>query len=324
MMTADPNPSDFDIVVESAARTEEIFAPPPGWASEVLSYEPLTVRAHTNPTVSTYTDAKTRPPPSILTVPDVGLGDSTFSAFFQFCRRDGACRELQLAPAHYHACLPGHEQNAPNLASSSDVSMGAIVGALSQMLAQQDVSRVIGVGIGLGATALLRAASAAPERFAGLVLISPVFEATALSERVSHGAETALARQLGFGLSRRTKDRFLYRWLSDSMIEANASSSTALEEELDHRNPNNVLRILAEDTWREDASSLIKDIRSRVLVVTGKESSLKYHSDNHFAEFDPANSSRLDIVDAGSLIHDEAPDKLAQSLSLFLRGTGFS
>lgn len=338
-MTSDPNPPsvDFDIVVESALRTDSVFPPPPQWKSQTLTIPPITVRTHIHPaslsatmtsTLASAPSSSDRPPPSILTIPDVGQGESSFCAFFQHCRRSETCPQLDISQMHYHVCLPGHHLDAPNIPPSTDVSMPTIVEAILKLIHQRNISRLVGIGIGYGATALLRAATSNPKIksvFAGLVLISPVIAPSAYSERVTQTSDNVLSRQLGLGLTRRTKDRLMSRWLSDTMNEDSNSPVELLEEELDRRNANNVLRMLAEDTWRQDASTVIKDLKSRVLIITGKDSTLRYHVDDYISQFDAQNVSRLDIVDAGSLVHDEQPDRVSKALSLFLQGiTGFS
>lgn len=319
--------ADFNLVVESSTRSDAIFPAPPGWTSEVHSFSPLTFRAHIHSqqhfTIS-HNDSEPVPP-SILTIPDIGQGENTFCAFFEFCRRSKHCPQLDIAPAHYHTCMPGHELDAPNLSPSDNISMDAIVSAVLALIEKRNIPRIAGFGIGYGATVLLHAAAKAPQKFSALFLISPVISASYWQEWLTQTTDSLVSRQLGIGLSRRTKDRLLARWLSHMMNEDSSGPAVALEEDLDRRNATNVLRLLSEDTSRQSATPILKNIKSRALLVTGKESSLKFHVDDNMNEFNLENVSRLDLPNVGSLVHDEEPERVARALSLFLQGIpGFS
>lgn len=198
--------------------------------------------------------------------------------------------------------------------------MSALVRAVISLIDRFSIRRVVGFGIGLGAVVLLRAAAAIPPKFCGLVLVSPMIAPSSMPERVSTSIDGFFSNQFSLGLTRRIKDQFLSRWLSDAIKAENFGVVNAVEEDLDRRNPNNVLRILAEDTGRGDASQIISQITARVLLVTGKESSLHFHVADYINEFNAQNSSWLDVPDVGSLVHDEAADRVAKPLALFLQG----
>lgn len=310
-------------VVVDSSQGDGAFPTPPSWTSQSYIIEPLKFEQH-KPFHST-NQSEITTAPSILTFPDIGQGESSLSPFFQYCRRSKTCWQIDVAQAHYHTCFPGHEINAPNLFPQVDTSLPAIVRAITTLIERYQISRLVGFGVGFGAVVLLRAAAQMSTKFAGLVMVSPVISPSPISERFHQITDGLVSRQLGLGLTRRTKDRFLARWLSDQTIEQHSGPGQALEEELDRRNAHNVLHMLAEDTWREDSSKIINQVTTRILLITGKASTLRYHVEDSIGYFDPKNTSRLDVPDVGSLVHCEDADRVARSLSLFLQGIpGFS
>lgn len=313
MVTEEPA---FDIAVESVGASSTL-AVPPGWTSSTHKVGAVTVEAHEHPTSTT----KSLSPP-IITLHDVGMNASScFGSFFAFCRTTaGKCPELDSAAAHYHLTAPGHEPDAPTLPSTEPIDIGTLERAVEEVIERFELTRVIGFGVGIGAAVLLRAAIAKNITVAGLVLISPLIEPAGVLERMTVGADGLLSRGFGLGLSRRTKDRFLWRWLRDDTKDHNVSLVQSLEDGLDRLNAANLSRFLAADSWRDDVTHNLKEIKAKVLLVTGKESALRHHSADRFHQFDPEHTSWLDVQESGSLVHEEHPEQMAQSVSLFLQG----
>lgn len=158
-----------------------------------------------------------------------------------------------------------------------------------------------------------------PARFAGLVLISPLIYAATTVEKMTVAADALFTRQLGFGLTRRAKDRFLVRWLSDESRETNFALVQSLEEGLDRLNSSNITRMLSVDVWRDDISQDVGKI-GRCLLVTGKESSVRWHVADCYGEFKAQTTSWLDMMSAGTLVHEEHTEEVATALALFLQG----
>lgn len=311
-----PEEPAFGIAVESVGASSTLTVPP-GWTSSTHKVGAVTVEAHEHPTPTTKSLG-----PAIITVHDVGMNaPSCFGPFFSFCRTTTAkCPELDSAAAHYHLTAPGHEPDAPTLPSSEPIDIDTLVRAVEEVIERFELTRVIGFGVGIGAAVMLRAAMAKNTTFAGLILISPVIEPAGVLERMSVGADGLFSRGFGLGLNRRTKDRFLWRWLRDDTRDYNFSLVQSLEDGLDRLNSANLSRFLAADSWRGDITHSLNDIKAKVLLVTGKESALRYHSADRFHQFDPERTSWLDVQECGSLVHEEHPEQMAQSVSLFLQG----
>lgn len=306
----------FDIAVESVG-TSSTLAVPPGWTSSTHKVGAVTVEAHVHPTPTT----KSLGPP-VITVHDVGMNaPSCFGSFFAFCRTaEAKCPELDSAAAHYHLTAPGHEPDAPTLPSSDAIDIDTLVRAAGEVIDRFELPRAIGFGVGIGAAVMLRAAIQKNVTFAGLILISPLIEPAGIVEKMTVGADGMFSRGFGLGLSRRAKDRFLWRWLRDDTRDLNFSLVQNLEDGLDRLNPANLTRFLAADSWRDDITQDLKSIKAKVLLVTGKESALRHHSADRFHQFDPEHASWLDVQECGSLVHEEYPEQMAQSVSLFMQG----
>lgn len=320
-MNSSTNENELGVIIDGS-ETAAQFQPPSAWTAETYVVEPLTFEVHAPPKDynKPTTRASTGPATAILTFPDIGQGEASFSSFFQACRQENACPQVDHANAHYHTHFPGHATDSPNLPRTTDVSMGELVRAVLTFMTRLSIERLIGFGVGLGAQVLLRAAVIQPQKITGLMLISPVIAPCSQLERFGITAERFFTYQLGLGLTRRLKDRFLIRWLSDHSRAQTFGAVISVEEDLDRRNCNNVLRLLVEDIWRGDCASLIAQLKCRVLLITGKASSLHFHVSDYFSEFDAERCSWLDVPEVGSLVQEEAPDRVTTSLSLFLQG----
>lgn len=310
MDDSDENQPRLGLVISSSA-SESNFPPPPGWSVSTQVIEPITFEIHT----SRRQDAG----PSVITFSDIGLSETYFAPFFQYCRRENVCPQLDVAAAHYHTCFPGHFTDSPTLSSSEDTSLDAVVLAISKLIENYEIKRVLGIGVGLGATMLLRANAKHPKIFCGLVLVSPIIAPSTIPERIVQAADDVLNSSFSLGLTRRIKDRFIARWVSDSTREQLCSAVQVLDDDLDRRNPSNVMRMTSQDAWRKDSSPCIADVSSRVMLITGRESALRFHVNDAIHLFDSKQSTWLDVEGAGSLVQDEVPDRVGKALSLFLQ-----
>ncbi|KAI0567231.1 NDRG family protein [Gracilaria domingensis] len=307
----------FNVVVESQPGVQTLEVPH-DWTTDTFLVRDVTVQVHIRPRES----GKTVGPP-ILTFHDVGQNAAiAFGPFFSNFRR--VHPHIDTASAHYHLTAPGHLPDEPDCGANVGFGVDDMVSAVLELIDRMQIPRLVAFGIGLGAAVLVQAAATRPKAFAGLILISPVFHPATRFERLGTSVEGFFSKNLGFGLTQRTKDRFLYRWLSDDIRESNFSVSQSLEEGLDRLNSRNVLRFFETDMWRTGVEQCISDVKAKVLLITGKESALREHTADLFASFDPETTSWVDIIDSGSLAHDEFPEKVAESVSLFLQGfTGY-
>lgn len=313
------NEPGFDLFVDGGDN-EPGFQAPPGWQSKEHTVAGLGVRVLSRLPDAVESRRRAFGIP-IITFHDIGMNAATcFRPFFTFCRMSGSCPELDAAYAHFHITAPGHTHDAPTLPSSTSVAIPDLVKGVEKVIERFGVTRAIGFGVGIGATILLRAAVALPSTFAGLVLVSPVLFPAGYIERASVAMEAVYAR--GLGLGRRAKDRFLIRWLSQETCDTNHDLTQIMEDGLDRLNTSNLVRFMSSEAWREDASHIVANVKSKVLLISGKQSPLHHHSAECFASFKPEMTSWLDIDGAGSLLLEENPERVARALSLYLQGFG--
>ena len=304
----------FEVVVEQQGNALA-FEVPEGFRYEQHSVGELEVQVVTPS--SSETSAARAP---IVTFHDVGMNAALcFSAFFSYCRTSGACRELDTATAHYHITAPGHYPDAPPLPNAK-YSVTQLATGVLEVVERFHLQRSIGFGFGIGCTILTQAALNDTNAFAGLVMISPIFYSASLWERTFTGADVIYTQ--GLGLGRRAKDRFLDRWLSVNARDFNHDLVQHIEDELDRLTASNMANFLSAEANRPDLSGKLKELKMRVLLVTGRDSPLRFHVDDAFSNFNPSKVTWLDVMDQGSFVLEETPDRVAKALALYLQGFG--
>lgn len=315
----DPDEVAFDLAVGGDA-SSAVFPLPMDWYSESEYVGDMHVTAiRPNPGTSAELRANGLP---LVTLHDVGLNaQACFASFFSCAHNGEACPEVYSASAHYHLTAPGHTPGAPSLgASASGRTFESLADSVVEVLERFHVRRAIGIGAGAGASVLLHAALARPNVLQGLVLVSPLLQASGYAERGVAALNSATTR--GLGLGRRAKDRLLTRWLSPQALDENHDLVTTFDDTLDRLNVQNMMRFMEAEAWRTDLASKLSDIKAKVLLVTGKESPLRIHTADCFSMFDPARTSWLDVEAASSLVMEEHPERVAKALRLFLQGFG--
>lgn len=311
---------DFDLVVEEAGSSPQ-FALPEGWACEERMVGDLTVT-----TVAPLPDSAAKRHANglpIVTFHDVGLSASTcFASFFNYAHTSGTCPEAYSASAHYHITAAGCAPDAPALPVDHPYQSFEQLGkAVLLVLDAIGAKRIVGFGVGAGASVLVHAALVQPKSFAGLVLVSPLLRASGYAERAYSRMDGAVFR--GLGLGRRLKDRFLRRWLAPETIEENSELVAVLDDSLDRLNGGNVARFMEAEAWRDSLVDGLRSVPGKVLLFAGKGAELHLRdASEHFAHMDPAKTAFVDVPGAGSLVHEEHPDQVARALALFLQGFG--
>lgn len=314
-LDSDDDGFQLEVVVEQKGHCAA-FAIPEGWSYDVHTVDGLTVEVLTPPRTP---GVASRMP--LVTFHDIAMNAAgCFGAFFTFCRTSGLCPELSTSHAHYHLTAPGHSADAPSLPQDTDLSVPTLAATANAALERLGVRRAVGFGVGLGGSILVSAALAEPRHWGGLVLVSPPLFGAGILERAWAGADAAAAA--GVGLGRRAKDGFLARWLSPATRDANYDLTQTLEDEIDRLSVPNLLRFASADVGRPDLSGRLRALRANTLLVSGRESALRTHAADGYAMFDPARVTWLDVPDAGALVLEEQPEKVARSLSLFLQPMG--
>lgn len=310
---------EFNLVVENDGRAP-VFALPSGWRSTEYTVGSLTVTV-VAPVAGTDAQRRANGLP-IVTFHDVALSASTcFASFFSYAHASGSCPEIYASAGHYHITAAGHAPDSPVLpASFAFQSLSEIGNDVTAVLDRFNLSRVVGFGVGAGASILLHTAMLRPAAVTGLILVSPLLYASSYAERALSKLDGLFVR--GLGLGRRVKDRFLTRWLSQQTLDANHDLVAVLDDSMDRLNASNVVRLMEAEAWREDLTHHLKEIQAKVLLITGKESLIREHTANCFSMLDPSKTSWIDVQVGGALVHEEHPDQVARGISLFLQGFG--
>lgn len=305
----------FEVVVEGKGHAAQ-FEVPAGWRYDVQYVRDVVVQVMTPPRPDS---GLSRTP--VITFHDVAMNaPMCYSTFFNFCRTSGICPELDTAYAHYHLTAPGHLPDSPDIANATTFEVSELSKTVEEVIERFNLRRVIGFGFGLGATILTQAALAQPKRFSGLVMVSPVLFGASFMERTFTSVDAIYTK--GVGLGRRTKDRFLDRWLSPNTRDFNHDLTNTIEAELDRLSASNLARFIAAEVTRPDLSGMLRELKAKVLLVTGRDSLLRFHTEDCFASFNPASVTWLDVMDMGSHVLEEKPDRVAKALSLYLQGFG--
>jgi pimeloyl-ACP methyl ester carboxylesterase len=311
--------SGFDLLVEDSG-TCPVFALPAQWSAEERQVGYLSVTI-LQPQEGSEAASHANGIP-LVTFHDIGLSASTcFASFFAYAHAGGGCPEVYAASAHYHITAPGCVPDAPTLPASFPYQSFADLGTMvNAALGELDVRRAIGLGAGAGSSVIAHAARAEPRLWAGLVLVSPLFNASGYLERGLAVADGAYMR--GLGLGGRVKERFLRRWLSPQAIDERDELVSVLDASVDRLNASNVARFMQAEAWRDGLVEHLREIKAKVMLVTGRESTLRQDTADYFSQLDPSRTSWLDVPESGGLVHEEMPERIGTGLSLFLQGFG--
>lgn len=310
---------DFQVTVEEQGASP-LFVLPPQWTTEDRQLHNLSVTIIA-PSPNSQAASKAHGIP-LVTFHDVALSASTcFAPFFTYCQASGACPEVYAASAHYHITAPGCMPDAPTLPSDlPHQTIPDLAQSVVAALAELGVQRAVGFGAGIGSNVIFEAARAAPRLWAGLVLVSPSFYASSYVERAINISDGLYV--MGLGLAGRVKEKFLQRWLAPATLEANSELAGTLESSIDRLNPANVARYMQADAWRDGMVPHLRELNLKIMLVSGRESYSRAGCEECFSQFDPTKTSWLDVPSVGGLAHAEDPDRVAQGLTLFLRGFG--
>ncbi|XP_065570918.1 protein NDRG3-like [Artemia franciscana] len=122
-----------------------------------------------------------RSKPAIITYHDLGLNHiANFQNFFNFSETKSFISNFCV----YHVNAPGQEEGAKDLPHGFVYpTMDELAEQLVYIVAHFNLTRIIGLGVGVGANILARFATKYPEKVKGLILINTVSTAASWNER---------------------------------------------------------------------------------------------------------------------------------------------
>ncbi len=235
----------------------------------------------------------------------------------------------------YHIDAPGAEEGASGLPPGfRGLSMRKLVDAVGAVLSHFQLAGALGLGVGAGGYVLCQAAMERPGAFDGLVLVSPLARGPDWWEwGLGHAARAALRLQ---GWSNWAVDHVLMRLFSAQAREFNGYTYggdliQSFRREVTSLDPEGVEEFLGAVLGREDLVPQAERVRCGSLVISGDLSGFSQHAlqlsqallREGRARGIPGGACALVTIDgAGSLVTEERPQAIVNSIELFLRRMG--
>ncbi|XP_055926521.1 uncharacterized protein ZK1073.1-like [Argiope bruennichi] len=257
-----------------------------------------------------------------LTVHDIGNNHSNFWTFVTH----PSMTEIKQRSVFLHVDIPGQDDHADDLPADFVYPTIQTLGEdLVSILDQLKVKLVVGFGEGAGANILVRFTLAHADRVLGLILIHCVATAVGMMEYFKD-------RYMNWKLTRdgvdQTTEQFLVMHKFGAQLD-NVENKDALIQEYTEKlkrriNPRNLRRYVEAYMNRKDIMSLVESqLRSMdVLLVSGSKATHAQSVLHMYMKMDKQKTSFLKVDQVGDVLA-EAPEKLAQSLHLFVKGLGF-
>ncbi|XP_052868533.1 uncharacterized protein ZK1073.1 isoform X6 [Anopheles cruzii] len=254
-----------------------------------------------------------------LTVHDLGTNHSSFEEFV-----NSACMiEIKERSCFIHIDVPGHADNAPNLADTFQFPSLQLLGEeLVTVLDFLHVKYVIGVGEGAGANVLARFGLAHPSRCLGLILIN----VTGSAASVLDVFKTKFISWKGDEVGQSAEDFLLYHkfgYVKEQLVGDNPDKEKIVAEFQSRLhsslNSKNIKQYVKAFMSRKDLP--LKNCKLDMLLITGVMSPYASVVEKLYKDLNKEKVTLLKVERAGDVLAD-APAKVAQSILLFCKGQG--
>ncbi|XP_023210052.1 uncharacterized protein ZK1073.1-like isoform X1 [Centruroides sculpturatus] len=257
-----------------------------------------------------------------LTVHDIGSNHSSFKDFV-----DHPCMlEIKQRSVFVHVDIPGQEDNAGDFPNDVPFPTIQILGEdLVSVLDYLKIKLVVGFGEGAGANVLVRFAIAHPSRVLGLVLIHCVATGVGIMEYFKDKIMNWKLTNVGMNPS---AEQYLVLHKFGAQLESVENKEALIQdytEKLKNKiNPRNLRRYVESYMNRKDITSFIEtNLKNMdVLLISGGRAAHLQAVENLYGRMDKQKTAFLKLDSVGD-VFAQAPEKLAQSLLLFVKGLGF-
>mmetsp|Transcript_30703 Transcript_30703/g.77029 ORF Transcript_30703/g.77029 Transcript_30703/m.77029 type:complete len:348 (-) Transcript_30703:71-1114(-) len=270
--------------------------------------------------VQAYTVGDVQQDTVLLTYHDIGL-DHT-SCFAAFLQHPG----IRAALGHFavlHIDAPGQEENATPLSNdSSFVTCQQMAEQVIEVCRTLRVSRVVGLGLGLGGNILLRAALLAPSLVSGLILVGPTAQSSGWAEWIYQGIGTYTLSW--FGITTRVLDQLCARYLPDTALQEHPDRYAELRHTIASKQPINLMKFIQANSHKTPIEDQLSKVRCPSILFVGEYS---YYGDDTllvFSKLRPELSELVQLRSHAHLLTDEAPHHMSQPLALFVAGLNLS
>jgi len=256
--------------------------------------------------------------PPIITYHDMGVNHvACFQSFFNYAQDSKVLHHFPVI----HIDAPGQWYGAPDLAKSIDaLDFEELSQGIDLVVAELGLKKVIGFGVGTGASVMLLFAKRRPELCHGLVLVNPTANAAAWTD-IPYSYVGAWFGESSF-YKRSMNNYFLTRYFAiRKRVPLNILEY--FREELNQLNHSNVLRYYQGYLNRKDITEELKKVTTRSIVYIGD------HCGNSSESLRVQGKLMLDRTDyiivkhGGVLLTESNPKKLVTTLDLFFNTMGF-
>lgn len=278
-----------------------------------LKLQGSSVSVHTKYGSITVTIVGDRRASPCITYHDVGLNHRSCFQSLLVC--SGSRPLLNKNFCFYHIDAPGCQDGATSVPSEAlPLTVHKLVDQVSAVVKNFQLKEVVGIGVGAGAYILAKYAAQHPKKMAGLILVSPPCLRPGWLEWVF--GNYALY-QLGlFGLTDSVKDYLISRLFYSRGPGGNLAMT--FKQDMSNRHSNGVKHYLSAVLSRPDLSEDIKDLKCRVLILSGEQSMYRDDSLHLNTIIDHSNAAWVEIPECGCLATEEKANELLSPITLFL------
>ncbi|CAG0879619.1 unnamed protein product [Darwinula stevensoni] len=259
-----------------------------------------------------------------LTIHDLGCNHTSFHDFVEH----PAMSEIKQRSVFIHVDVPGQEDNAPDLPDGFVFpAMQDLGDAMSTVLDMLDVKFVVGLGEGAGANILARFGLAHPSRVLGLILIHPTSTVAGVMETIKDKIISWKLTNLGMNTT--AEEYLIFHRFGTQLTEQMevTDNKERVMREFQQKlkssiNPKNLSKYVNTFLNRTDISSILrKNLQVETMVVVGSKASNLRSVHTMHQSMDSARAQLLQLDGVGDVL-SECPEKMAQSLLLFVKGLG--
>ncbi|CAI5519914.1 unnamed protein product [Closterium sp. Naga37s-1] len=225
----------------------------------------------------------------------------------------------------YHIDAPGHEAGAEEISPlEAQLTASDLAEQVAEVMAWFRLPPAVCIGVGAGAYVLTLLALERPQAVQSLVLVSPVCRAASWAEWAR--SKVLLGVLCVAGMSKYVKDALVHRYFCHQQTGFHGPASDSIlmfRQELDNREPENVMRYLDIIHSRIDLTPFLLHLKCPVLLVAGEMSEASMQEAAHMmCHLDPMTTSWVQVEASGALVTEERPHMLRKPLESFFARQG--
>lgn len=256
---------------------------------------------------------------ALVTFHDIGLNHNSFKQFF----KNEYNLQFYDKFVVYHIDAPGQQPGADKFSNEYQFpSLPKMAEMLGPVLEHFQLKDVIGLGVGAGASVLVHAAMAFPEKFLGIIVVDPAGKSPGFKE---WGEQKLAAWQLEKKGFTSTAEKFLIWHLFGTKGKKKVNMEMVdsyIKEIKADQNPHNLAQFVRAYMQRTDVMNEVKEkLKSQVLIITSAHSPYKEEANVFHSKLDPKKSSILESLDSINVFFED-PGKCGEGVLLLMQGCG--